>query len=47
MTAYALLAANARPTDAEICAALDGNICRCGTHARVLRAIKKAAATLP
>jgi len=47
MTAYALLAANARPTEAEICAALDGNICRCGTHARVLRAIKKAAATLP
>ena len=47
MTAYALLAANAHPTEAEICAALDGNICRCGTHARVLRAIKKAAAALP
>jgi nicotinate dehydrogenase subunit A len=47
MTAYALLATNAHPTEAEICAALDGNICRCGTHARILRAIKKAAATLP
>ena len=47
MTAYALLAINAHPTEAEICAALDGNICRCGTHARVLRAIKKAAAALP
>ncbi len=47
MTAYALLATNAHPGDAEIRAALDGNICRCGTHARVLRAIKKAAAALP
>jgi nicotinate dehydrogenase subunit A len=47
MTAYALLATNAHPDDAEIRAALDGNICRCGTHARVLRAIKKAAAALP
>ena len=46
MTAYALLATNAHPGEAEICAALDGNICRCGTHARILRAIKKAAATL-
>ena len=44
MTAYALLARNAHPSDAEIRAALDGNICRCGTHARILRAIKKAAA---
>jgi len=46
MSAYALLAKNARPSEAEICAALDGNICRCGTHARILRAIKKAAGTL-
>jgi nicotinate dehydrogenase subunit A len=46
MTAYALLATNAHPSEAEICAALDGNICRCGTHARILRAIKKAAASL-
>jgi nicotinate dehydrogenase subunit A len=43
MTAYALLMRNAHPSDAEIRAALDGNICRCGTHARIMRAIKKAA----
>ena len=42
MTAFALLARNPRPNDAEIRAALDGNLCRCGTHARVLRAIKRA-----
>jgi nicotinate dehydrogenase subunit A len=47
MTAYALLATNAHPGEAEIRAALDGNICRCGTHARILRAIKKVAAALP
>ena len=47
MTAYALLARNAHPNDADISAALDGNICRCGTHARILRAIRKAAETLP
>ncbi|MCE9639338.1 MAG: (2Fe-2S)-binding protein [Betaproteobacteria bacterium] len=47
MTAYALLERNAHPSDAEICAALDGNICRCGTHARILRAIKKAAEAAP
>jgi nicotinate dehydrogenase subunit A len=46
MAAYALLATNAHPSEAEICAALDGNICRCGTHARILRAIKKAAEAL-
>ena len=43
MTAYALLAENPHPTDSEIRAALDGNICRCGTHVRILRSIKKAA----
>jgi nicotinate dehydrogenase subunit A len=43
MTAYALLEENPHPTDREIRAALDGNICRCGTHVRILRAIKKAA----
>lgn len=43
MAAYALLAANPRPSESEIRAALDGNICRCGTHARVVRAIRKAA----
>ena len=47
MTAYALLARNAHPGEAEIREALDGNICRCGTHARIIRAIKKAAAAQP
>jgi nicotinate dehydrogenase subunit A len=41
MTAYALLARNPHPDDAEIRAALAGNLCRCGTHARVMRAIKR------
>jgi nicotinate dehydrogenase subunit A len=44
MTAKALLDANPRPTDAEIKAALAGNLCRCGTHQRILRAIRRAAA---
>ena len=43
MTAYALLARNAHPSETEIREALDGNICRCGTHARILRAIQRAA----
>ena len=43
MTAYALLEKNPHPTESEIRAALDGNICRCGTHARIVRAIAKAA----
>lgn len=43
MTAYALLQSNPHPGEDEIRAALDGNICRCGTHARIVRAIQKAA----
>jgi aerobic-type carbon monoxide dehydrogenase small subunit (CoxS/CutS family) len=43
MSAAALLAKNAQPTDAEIATALDRNLCRCGTHARILRAIRRAA----
>jgi nicotinate dehydrogenase subunit A len=43
MSAAALLAKNKRPSDAEIVAALDRNLCRCGTHVRILRAIRKAA----
>jgi aerobic-type carbon monoxide dehydrogenase small subunit (CoxS/CutS family) len=43
MTAYVLLARNPHPSEAEIRAALDGNLCRCGTHARILRAIKRVA----
>ena len=43
MAAKALLDANPRPTDAEIRSALKGNLCRCGTHHRILRAIQRAA----
>jgi nicotinate dehydrogenase subunit A len=46
MSAYALLERTREPTHDEIVAALDGNLCRCGTHARILRAIKRAAAEL-
>ncbi len=43
MTAAALLAANAAPTDAEIDAAMSGNLCRCGTYPRIREAVKAAA----
>lgn len=43
MSATALLARNANPTDADIDAAMSGNICRCGTYVRIRAAIKQAA----
>jgi len=43
MAATALLRDKPRPTDAEIDAAMAGNICRCGTYVRIRRAIKRAA----
>ncbi|WP_295638159.1 (2Fe-2S)-binding protein [uncultured Methylibium sp.] len=43
MTATALLQANPKPSDAEIDAAMSGNICRCGTYTRIRTAIKTAA----
>jgi isoquinoline 1-oxidoreductase alpha subunit len=43
MSAAALLAANPSPSDADIDAAMAGNICRCGTYVRIRAAIKKAA----
>jgi isoquinoline 1-oxidoreductase alpha subunit len=43
MTATALLKQNAKPTDADIDAAMSGNICRCGTYTRIRAAIKQAA----
>ncbi|KQP38759.1 (2Fe-2S)-binding protein [Pseudorhodoferax sp. Leaf274] len=46
MSATALLQANPRPSDADIDAAMAGNICRCGTYARIRGAIKDAAASL-
>ena len=43
MTAAALLAKNAKPSDAEIDAAMNGNICRCGTYQRIREAVHRAA----
>lgn len=43
MSAAALLQANPAPDDAEIDAAMQGNLCRCGTYARIRRAIRRAA----
>jgi len=43
MSAKALLDSNPNPTDDEIREALAGNLCRCGTHKRILRAVRAAA----
>jgi len=43
MSASALLAKNAHPSDADIDAAMSGNICRCGTYTRIRAAIKHVA----
>jgi len=43
MSAAALLAAKPHATDAEIDEAMEGNLCRCGTYARIRRAIQSAA----
>ena len=43
MSATALLSRNAEPSDADIDAAMSGNICRCGTYTRIRAAIKQAA----
>jgi len=46
MSATALLTSNSKPTDADIDAAMSGNICRCGTYQRIRAAIKDASANL-
>jgi isoquinoline 1-oxidoreductase alpha subunit len=46
MSAAALLKKTARPTDADIDAAMSGNICRCGTYLRIRDGIKQAAVAL-
>ncbi|NCF33945.1 MAG: 2Fe-2S iron-sulfur cluster binding domain-containing protein [Proteobacteria bacterium] len=43
MSAAALLASNANPSDEEISAAMQGNICRCGMYGRIKKAIKNVA----
>ena len=40
--AQALLNRNPRPTDAQVRSALDGNLCRCGAHNRIVRAVLRA-----
>lgn len=42
MSAAALITKNAKPSEAEIIAAMDGNICRCGTYSRIQKAVVRA-----
>lgn len=42
VSATALLASHPKPNEAQINAALDGNLCRCGSHPRVVRAVMAA-----
>jgi nicotinate dehydrogenase subunit A len=46
MSSKALLDKNPKPTDSQIKEALAGNLCRCGTHIRILRAVKRASGQL-
>lgn len=43
MRAQALLERNALPSNAEILSDMNNNLCRCGTHMRIVRAVKRAA----
>jgi nicotinate dehydrogenase subunit A len=46
MESAAFLAKNRKPTEAQIKQALANNLCRCGTHARIVRAVKRASETI-
>jgi nicotinate dehydrogenase subunit A len=46
MTSAAFLAKNKNPSEADIKRALAGNLCRCGTHVRIVCAVKRAAKTM-
>lgn len=46
MSAVALLNRNHHPTESEIADSLEGNVCRCGTYSRIIRAVQKAARVL-
>jgi nicotinate dehydrogenase subunit A len=46
MTAKVLLDANPKPTRAQITSALRDHLCRCGTHARIIKAVERAAAAM-
>ena len=43
LKAYSFLAENPQPTQDEIIAAMDGNLCRCGSHVRIVQAVQRAA----
>ena len=47
MAAAALLASNPNPSDEEIRRALNGYLCRCGTHTRIIKAVRRAAVEAP
>jgi isoquinoline 1-oxidoreductase alpha subunit len=47
MSAAALLTSNPKPSDADIDAAMSGNLCRCATYVRIRKAIHEAAGALP
>ncbi|WP_219405652.1 (2Fe-2S)-binding protein [Pseudomonas sp. Colony2] len=47
MTAKALLDRNPNPSEAEVRSELSGNLCRCGTHIEILRAVLRAARLMP
>jgi aerobic-type carbon monoxide dehydrogenase small subunit (CoxS/CutS family) len=47
MSATALLRDNHKPNDEQILAAMNGNVCRCGTYPRILQAIKRASSQMP
>ena len=46
MAAAALLAANPDPSDDDVVAAMSGNLCRCGTYPKIVRAVRRAASTM-
>jgi nicotinate dehydrogenase subunit A len=46
MQAAAFLQTNKRPSEGEIKQALANNLCRCGTHARIVRAVKRASQSM-
>ena len=46
MTAAALLAKTPQPTDEQITAAMNGNLCRCGTYERIRKAVHRAAGSV-
>jgi aerobic-type carbon monoxide dehydrogenase small subunit (CoxS/CutS family) len=46
MNAVGLLSKNPQPTDEQIITGMEGNVCRCGTHSRIVEAIRRASAEL-